>query len=75
MIHMAKITYRAKIQELIREIDLINNNVAVMRDTGDLHEKKYYNGARGALFQAGGFLMSLDESLDASGRAEMEVGA
>ena len=65
-------TYREKIQEMIKKIDSIYDDAGWIRDVATLEEKHYWNEIRKIFYSAGAPLSKLDNSLSPS-RAEMEI--
>jgi hypothetical protein len=65
-------TYRQEIQDMIREIAVINKSAEWLRDSADQKEKNVFNATRQALFNAEGYLRELDDSLSPD-RANMEL--
>ncbi len=65
-------TYRQEIQDVIREIAVLNKAVEWLRDHSEQKEKSVFNATRQALFNAEGYLRELDDSLSPN-RANMEL--
>lgn len=65
-------TYREKIQEMIKIIDTVYDDAEWLRDKATLEEKKYWNEIRGIFYSANAPLKKLDNSLSQN-RANMEV--
>lgn len=65
-------TYRQKIQELIKKIDSVYDEAEGLRDFATLEEKQYWNEIRKIFYSASAPLSKLDNSLSSS-RAQMEI--
>ena len=65
-------TYRTKIQELIKTIQSIYDDAEWLRDIALLEEKAYWNEVRRIFYSAKEPLRKLDNKLSQS-RADMEV--
>jgi hypothetical protein len=65
-------TYRNKIQQLIKMIDTIYDDAEVLRDLATAEEKKYWNEIRNIFYSAGTPLSKLDNSLSQN-RASLDV--
>jgi hypothetical protein len=58
-----KKTYREHLQKLIRQIWNDYDTTGGLRDSASLEQKKYWNEARGKLYEAAIVLGKLDDSL------------
>jgi len=65
-------TYRERIQGLLRKINEVYDEAEALRDYADLDEKYAWNGLRGSLHEPAGFLQKLDRQLS-DDRAQMET--
>jgi len=65
-------TYREKIQEMIKKINSIYDDAEGLRDYATPDEKGYWNKLRGTFYDADQPLRQLDNSLS-NGRATMEI--
>lgn len=65
-------TYREKIQELIKRIDSVYDDAEWLRDMATEEEKDYWNKTRGIFYEAGAPLRKLDNSLSQS-RANCKI--
>lgn len=65
-------TYGKTIKDLYSDICRINKAVEWLRDVGNAEEKKHYNAARGALFNAERHISELYSTLDPE-RENMEL--
>jgi len=65
-------TYRNKIQDLIKMIDTIYDDAEVLRDIATDDEKSYWNEIRKTFYSAGAPLSKLDNSLNPN-RAALDL--
>jgi hypothetical protein len=65
-------TYRNKIQDLIKMIDTIYDDAEVLRDIATEDEKIYWNEIRKIFYSAGAPLSKLDNSLNPN-RASLDL--
>ena len=65
-------TYRNKIQDLIKMIDTIYDDAEVLRDISTDDEKIYWNEIRKIFYSAGAPLSKLDNSLNPN-RASLDL--
>jgi hypothetical protein len=65
-------TYREKIQMMVKQIDEVYNDAEWLRDIATLEEKQYWNELRRIFYDAANPLKKLDRQLSAS-RAQTEI--
>lgn len=65
-------TYREKIQELIKSIDSVYDEAEYLRDCATLDEKQYWNEIRKIFYDASSPLNKLDNRLSPE-RANMKI--
>ena len=65
-------TYRNKIQDLIKMIDAIYDDAEILRDMATEDEKIYWNEIRKIFYSAGAPLSKLDNSLNMN-RAALDI--
>ena len=65
-------TYRNKIQDIIKMIDTIYEDAEILRDLATEEEKTYWNEIRKIFYYAGAPLSKLDNSLNPN-RASLDL--